>query len=296
MKVIPLKQFGWWLLLLAFLAPGLVRAETKILYDKKFNTVRLVDADAKVTGEGALNQPKTISKEKIHNMLGSLAFDKGLVIMKDREDVTLFDKRGLDLLSPYISQALAEATPEQMVRFLYILKAPYGKVIRNDRLIMGNMWVRNGELFIRFDKLYAKIFGDYQRPGNSRLLNDAKDIRVSLSQQPGQTVIGQKLVALRVQHDYYADLQRRQAEKLKAKEEKKKQETEIGVPLPETEPAPQQAAKKDGTVGNLVSDEAAEAVPGSTEARLQELDELKKKQLISDKEYKAKRKEILEDL
>ena len=296
MKTIQWKHFGWGLLLLTCLVPGFARAETKILYDKKFNTVRLVDVDAKITGEGELNQPVNISKEKVHNMLGSLTFDKGLVIMKDREEVTLFDKRGLDLLSPYISQAFAEATPEQMVQFLYILKAPYGKVIRNDRLIIGNMWVRNGELFVRFDKLYAKIFGDYQRPGNQRMLNDAKDVRVSLAQQPGQTVIGQKLVALRIQHDYYADLQRRKEEQLKAKEEKKKEETEIGVPLPQSEPAPQQTAKQDSQVGNLVSDQAGAALPGSTEARLQELDELKKKQLISDKEYKAKRKEILEDL
>lgn len=286
----------WLGLLVAILLPVAVRAETKVLYDKDFNTVRLVDAEKSVTADGALNQPITISKEKLHNMLATLSFNKTLVIMKDREDVTLFDKRGLEMLTPYLSQAFAEATPEQMVRFLYIKKDPYGKVIRNDRLIMGYMWVRNGELFVRFDKLYAKIFGDYQRPGNRKMLNDAKDVRVSLDQQPGQTVIGQKLVALRINHDYYADIQRKREENLRAKEEKKKKETEVGVPLPESEPGAETANAKDSTVKNLVSDEPGASLPGSTASRLNELDELKKKQLISEKEYKAKRKEILEDL
>ena len=287
------------ILLLVLALPQLAPASDKVIFNKKYDTVRLVKTKDSVTGGVALDQPKVIGAEKIHNMLATLRFDKRNVLFKNQEDARLFDKRGLKMLSEPISQAFAAATPEQLVFFQFIKKAPYAKVIRNDRLIRGYLFVHDGKVFIRFQKLYAKIFGDYQRAGQQRMLNDAKDVRVSLNQQLGQEVLGQKLVSLQVSHDFYADLQREAEEKKQAELEKKKQEDTIGVPVPDAPPpSPKSKSNSEGSVTKLVKNDtaASAANPNSVEARLNKLDDLKEKKLISNQEYKAKRKEILDSI
>ncbi len=281
----PKKHFiiGSLLLALAVIAASPAAAQT--IYRKNYNNVKLIKLDKKVAFDGVADQPYTVSPEKMHNMLASLRFDRARVILKDVDEVRLLDPKGIKLLTPYLVEAFKLAGPDQMVSFTYIKKAPKWKVIRNDRLISAKMFVRNGDLYISFRKLYAKIFGDYQREGKGeQFFNRAKDVRVSLAMMPGQRTIGAKFIALKIDHDYLVDLKRQEAEDKDAADAKKR-EKEVGqkvsgVPLPDS------PREKNNTA----------QLSGDAAKRLETLEELHKKKLISNKEYNRKRKEIIGDI
>ncbi len=299
---------------LLFSAPAWAK---KTIYKGKFDEIYIISAEKKIIGEEALEHPATIDEAKIYNMLATLRFSKNSVIFKDKEDVRLFDQRGLKFLSPYLTQALAEASPEEVVYFRYIKKDPKWKVLRNDRVIIGRCFVRNGELLIRFQKLYAKIFGDYQRVSQRNLIAEAKDVRVALYPRPGHRALSQKFIALQIDHDYRTDVEEERAAELAAKKKAKEEEEVRGVPLPDTEPGkiaeespvttespkkakkkePKKAAKKTPVKDDPKKADVSTAGDDSDiVVRLKTLDELKKQKLISGKEYKKKKQEILEGL
>lgn len=128
-------------------------------------------------------------------------------------------------------------------------------IIRNDRLNIAELWVHDDELHIKFGKLYAKVLGDIDKKGN-------------------YSQIIAKAKGLRV-------------------------EFELG---------PGQTLNPDDTdeliialnynSGNFtgsVKPSVKDSTDPNIEERLKTLDDLKKKKLISDTEYKEKRKEILGD-
>ncbi len=264
------------LLLAVFLSHG-VRAET--IYKTRFDKIMLVPVDKSITQGEPVDHPATISEAKVYNMLGSLRFDRRALILKDVEDIRLFDQRGLKLLSPYIAQALQQANSDQMVQFVYIKKAPKWRVFRNDRLISAKLYVRGGEMYMHFTKLYAKIFGDYQRQGKEqRFLQKAKDVRVSLAPKPGQRTLESKFVALKIDHDFKSDLAAIAAEEEAAKQAAEEAEKVRGVPVPDSTASVPKAPDQE------------------SEKRLQTLKELRKKKLISEREYQQKRKEIIGEI
>lgn len=287
------------LLLVGNLSASQAFAET--IYKKNFDKIRLIPLDSDITMGEPVEHPYTISEQKIHNMLASLHFGRRLLILKDVEEIRLFDKRGLELLAPYLAQAFQKAGPDQMVQFTYIKKAPHWRVIRNDRLISGKAFIRNGELFIKFTKLYAKVFGDYQRAGKEeRFFNSAKDIGSSLESKPGQRTIDSKFIALKIDHDYLADLEKLAEEEKAAKKQAEDREQIKGIPLPEKATERSTAKATPASPANrsepALSEETATPEDGDITARLETLKELRKKKLISEREYQKKRKEILGDL
>lgn len=277
----------------------------KTIYRGEFDVVKLIPAPSDLIGGEAPAHPATISESQLYNILASLHFDQRILIMKDKEDERLFDQRGLQLLAPYLSQGLAEATEKQVVYFRYIKKAPQLRVLRNDRLIVGEAFVRSGELFIRFKKIYAKVFGDYHRAGQEgEFLRRAKDINVSFRIRDGQRMVGEKFVALTIAHDFYSDLEKEHQQAEAEKEAAKAAETVRGVPLPQVEsgqPGKAVTSKVEKPKAEPRRDAPAtiEATPAGESdivVRLKTLEELKEKELITNKEYQQKKKEILEGL
>jgi len=294
------RHFALIALLVLCLVGSAATSFAETLYKGKFNEVRLVKTKKRVVGDTPPDHPSDISEAKIYNMLGTLHFDKDVIIVEDVEDKRLFDKRGLDLLAPYLAQALNKASPEQMVFFRYIKKAPFAKVFRNDRLIMGHCFVRDGELFIRFKKLYAKVFGDYDRAGMKNRLLNAKDMKVSLNIHSAHRSLGKKFIAMQIDHDYKTDLEelavKEAAEEKEQEKKRKESKLIVGIPIPDGE--------SQGDDGSTTSQEQQitalqeEPVTGGRDvmARLKTLDKLKKNKLITQKEYNKKRTEILQDL
>jgi uncharacterized protein YxeA len=268
------------LTLVAFLLvaiPASSFAGKNTIYKKKQTHIKLVKADKQLLSHGALSHPREIPEEKMFNILASLRFDKNALFFKDTKDRRVFTKKSLKILAPVFVQAFQKAGPKQQVYFRFVQKGALAKVVRNDRLIQGEAFIRGDEVFFRFAKIHAKIFGDYEgaaRHGQA-LVNRSKDIRVSLAQMNGQRRLGTKFIALNILHDFKTDLEQiaiqEKIEKQSEKEEKS--ETVKGIPLP-------QVAKENSDAGQ----------------RLETLQTLRDKNLISEREYQAKKREILKEL
>lgn len=284
------------LLIAAFLMVGAHMADAgskKPIYKKNYNYVKIIDADDDFEELQPFDHPKEISEAKIYNMLASLHFDKGSLMFDDKEELRLFDLRGLKLLSPYLAQALSEVEADQVVAFQYIKKAPFAKVVRNDRLIAGKCFVRDGELFIRFGKLYAKIVGDYSRAGQQRVVREAQDRRVLLRSMPGQRSLGEKFIALQVEHDFKADLDRMAREEIERKRQKEAAESFSGVPVPAT-PPPGEGVPTPSTASS--KEKAPAKDDTEIKVKLKTLKELRDDDLISEKEYEKKKAELLGEI
>lgn len=276
-------------------------AQAKTLYKDKFNKIEIVKADKGLLGENPFDHPQELSEAQINNMLASLRFDKSALIFRDIDDRRLLDKRGLELLVPHLARAFAELGPEEVVLFRYIKKAPYAKVFRNDRLIIAECFLRGNELYLRFSKLYAKIFDDYDQSGRVSRFLQAQDLNVDLNIHDGQRKIGEKFIALSTEYDFKADLDRQEAEeKIQKKKEKAAKET-YGIPLPEVEKIKEKAKEEKATAESeeRPSKEATgtETTPESdTLDRLRELKLLLDQGAITKHEYKEKRRAILKKL
>ncbi len=286
-------KYASYFFLIALVLPLTVQAES--IYKKKYNSIKLEKIDEELTAGEPVDHPALLEEAKLYNMLASLRFDKKSLILKDVENIRLFGDKDLKLLTPHFLTALRKATPEQMVSFAYVKVGRNWKVMRDDRLITGKMFVRGGELYVSFTKLNAKIFGDYQRAGSERILQRAKDLRVSLDAKGGQRLLNGKFIALKFNHNYHADLMRLAADERALKAAKKAEQVNDEIPLPRSTST---TAQNDVPLPASRRTAPAASAPASGDAklRLETLEDLKNKKLISEREYKRKRKEILDSL
>jgi len=277
---------------------------TYIATNHRFNYVKLKEVKGRVVEARMMTQPATIDETGLRAALASVKLARSYIIKKEVDTQRVFDDRAIDFLAPNMVRAFAKATPMENVVFSYLSKNPI-VILRNDRLNIAVAWIHENELHIEFKKLFAKVTGDVdKRGGERRAASRARGLRVKLDLGPGQ------MMALGNPKEIILDLNYNYIVKPEVEPEITEGVTMAGEKVP-LAPPPADSATADEAVANEMAAAgrkaekakkagaagvAATAGKVTVEERLEKLDDLKKKGLISKKEYKSKRKEILNEL
>lgn len=234
----------------------------------KIDFIKL-DKAKKGEKEGGLKHPFNFDPEQIRTILRSIHFNKKALLAKNIQDQQLYSEGNAEFLAPYLMEAFKKATPAQVVAVSYFTLE--GKtVVQNDRLTVFRAFVKEDGLHIVFHKLYAKLFGDRTTMGSARMASEARSLRVGLEVGPGQNRIAWD------PEELVLDL------------------TDFG---PGGVKTAGMTKKSEQGRANAAKGEEREAKGGKTiKERLKELDQLKKDELITEKEYKRKRQELLDQL
>jgi hypothetical protein len=259
---------------------------TYIATNKRFNYVKLKEVKNSIAEGRMMTQPIKIDEKWLAAALKSIKLSRHYLIKKEVDSQEVFSERAINFLTPNLARAFAQATHVEEVIFSYLQKNPIF-IIRNDRLTIAKAWIHGDGLHIKFLKLFAKISGDVDKRGNERkAINNSTGLRVKLELGPGQQlgIEDSDEVVLSMKYDFIKEVE--------LKEATAKQIEKAG-----------KGAEKGSAAGTAVTAGAAGVTAGAvvtnsadTGARLRKLEKLKKEKLITQKEYDAKRKEILDSL
>lgn len=261
------------LLGLGFLLSASAHADDTIYKSRnKIDFIKLEKAK-KGEKEGGLKHPTEFTDDQLRAILGSVKFNKKILILKDIENRALFAPENVEFLVPYLKEAFQKAKDDQVIVVSYFTRDTK-IVIQNDRLTIFRAFLKDDGLHIKFTKLYAKMLGDRVTQGSAAATSQARGMRVSLELQPGQNRISWDPEELVFDLSQFAGAPVAKDVKEEKSRIVRKTKTAKGSDAP-SEPA-----------------EKAQSV----RERLKELDQLKKDAVISDKEYQSKRREILKEL
>jgi len=268
---------------------------TYIATNHRFNYVKLKEVKPSVVEELGMSHPATVDAQGLKFALESILLSRSYVIKKAVDTQRVFNDASVSFLAHNMSVAFAQAKPNEVVVFSYLMKNPIF-ILRNDRLNLGRAWIHGDELHIKLKKLYAKVTGDIDKRGNeSKAIARSRGLRVRLELKPGQmmAIDDPEELILNMHYNYAKDVE---------KEGKKEPEVvktmageEIKVEASAT-PEGKPAAVIAGTSATGTAVAVSSVGETTVEQRLRTLDQLRKDNLISNKEYKAKKKEILKDL
>ncbi len=285
MKLFSLKRFSFVLIILLVSSFSVWAASGEYIYRQRVNWVKLSEANQKDLPPGELTHPYTsITVEQMEAMLLSVKISQKYVLKKEVDTSDVFSTWEAHKYAPMIVEALAKATPDQVVNFSIVHKRPFF-ILRNDRLSMANVFVASDGLHIQFSKIFAQLSGDYEASAHmEKALRDAKTLRVSLAAQAGQVLsyTSPTELILDPNYDFVAHVQKEQNEQEASDEQEMK-----GAEKKEKK----SATKKEETSVASVPSEGESATD-----RLKQLEDLKRQKLITDQEYTTLRQKILSDL
>lgn len=253
---------------------ALAKKTTYIYTDNRFDFVKIDEMSKKEAENVAASHPFTISEEQIRAVLREIKLARTFIMKKETETQDIFDERAINFLAPKLIEALSKATYKDKIIFSYLTKDPKF-ALRNDRLTIVDLWASDNKLHFVFEKLLAKLVGDYDKRGDfSKIIARARGLRVSLEVREGQAYgTSTDEVVVDLNYDFSKPV----------------------IAAEEATPAASEQAVKSPIVQAKKGDVAPEA-PKTTKDRLKELDGLKADGLITEKEYKEKRKEIIKGL
>ncbi len=271
------KYFSLSLILTLMLGNATAFAKTEYIYRNRMNWVKLEDLSKKQLAGVVLQHPSTgLTQPQMAAMLMSLQINKGQLFKEELNTTQVFEDDEAQKLSGFLLTALSQAAPHQVVSVEVVHKKTK-VILRNDYVSLFKVFVTDEGLHFYFSKLYAKLTGDYTQPANyDAAVQRAKSVRVSLSAGEGQKLAysDENEIILDPSYDFAA-----------------------GTALPPVEATAKAVAKAPATAKTAPPTPTAPAeTPVTVDERLKKLDELKEQGLISPKEYKEKRKEILNDL
>lgn len=282
------------LVALAIMLPSLAwaRKSTYIVTDRRLNYVKVVEVKPVVAQERGMSHPIDISEQKVRDVLSSLVLSKGQILSEKEHERRVFDDYSVGYLAAPISQAFRQAKSNEEVQFSFVVKDPKF-ILRDDRLTMVTAWVSKGELYLQFDKLYAKLTGDTDKRGDySKQVSRARGTRVHFQLSPGQQMasVGSDTLIIDLAHDFapvtssaFAAEDAAVEKDAPKRSRRSKYEKDKAADVSSAEAAVPAAAS------------AASAEQNVTR-RLEELDMLRKRNLITRKDYEEKKKEILNEL
>ncbi len=262
-----------------FIQPTTAFAKSDYIYRNRINWVKLDELSKKqLAGVELLHPSSTISEAQMHAMLLSIQMNKGAAFKNDIKTTDVFDEDEATKYAALIVQALAQAAPNEVVSVSVVNKRA-AMVVRNDHLTMLNVFVTAEGVHFYFGKLFAKLDGDYMEVSKmDQTIRNAKSMRVALTAASGQRLsfgVEDELI-LDPNFDFVNNVAKTQ--------------------MPADTKSPQKTVAKTTTPTSATAP-AVETAPTETiEERLQNLENLKQKGLISDKEYKAKKKEVLDEI
>lgn len=227
--------------------------------------------------EGGLKHPATFTPEQMRSILKSLHFNKKVILSKKIADGDLFKEGHIEFLLPYVVEGFQKLKDNQVLVVSFFTKDPTF-VLQDDRLTIIRAFVKEDGLHFKFNKLYAKMMGDRTTMGSLRAAQEAKSLGVSLEIQPGQNRISWEPEELVFDLSHYTA----SGEKTEVVEESKTKDLKSKSKTSKELPAASVSSQTQGQ--KTIKD------------RLKELDQLKKDEMITDKEYQQKRKELLQQL
>jgi hypothetical protein len=288
-------------------AAVLAAKTTYIATNHRFNYVKLKEVKSSVATEREMTHPKDLDTLGLKEALKSIKLSRSYIIKKEVDTQRVFDDASIDFLAHNLAKAFAQANDREEIVFSYLMKNPRF-ILRNDRLNLGVMWISGNELHIQFKKLYAKVTGDIDKRGNeAKAIARSRGLRIRLELGPGQHMgLGDKdELVLNLNYNYAET-----PESAKPLPTTTKTMSGEIVPVPGVGTTTETTTNTAG--GSTMASNSKTATPmatattaneattagtaGSVKTRLQSLETLKEEGLITDKEYKAKRKEILKDL
>ena len=169
-----------------FCGAALAKKTTYIYTDNRFNFVKIEEMSKKEADALATNQPFTISEEQVRAILKELKLARSFIRNKETETQDIFDESAINFLAPKLVDALSKATYKDKIIFSYLTKDPKF-ILRNDRLTIVDAWVSDNKVYFNFEKLMARLDGDYDKRGDySKIVARARGLRVSLEIREGQ--------------------------------------------------------------------------------------------------------------
>lgn len=296
-----MKRFAAFALAVIVIWPAVLLAAktTYIATNHRFNYVKLKEVKSSVAAERDMTHPKDLDTLGLKEALRSVKLSRSYIIKKEVDTQRVFDDDSIEFLAPNLAKAFSQANDREEIVFSYLMKNPRF-ILRNDRLNLGVMWISGNELHIKFKKLYAKVTGDIDKRGNeAKAIARARGLRMKLDLGQGQTMgLGDPdELVLNLNYNY-----------AETPERAKPIPTTTRTMSGEIVPVPGVGTKTKTATGTEGGTMASNSTPATTEAtttadttnsvkgRLQSLEELKNEGVITDKEYKEKRKEILKDL
>lgn len=274
----PLPTSVWKLMIVLFCCVGLVGCSTlksitsnkdsKLLFKSRDQSVRIVEQDSvKGVKTPANGHPVSFDEEQMRMALSSLEF---MTPGKDSSS-PVFDKPELDVLARYLSTALSQAGTTEDVTFAVVgnFKAVYG-LAKEQMYTSGRVFYRDGKLNI----IFGEIHGKYWPNADRRLYPLAPGSRFK------STVHTWALLA-QPDQEFYSGPEGQRTDWIVLDLASMEARAAMGEKAATTQaPAamPNYGAQK------------------SVEERLQTLNDLKNKKLITDEEYEKKRLDILKEL
>lgn len=263
--------------ILLMFAPALAMAAktTYVFTNRKFNFIKRTELSKKILKKrGEIVHPYTFTALQLRKMLEPITVHQKLFFSKEVVEREVFNANTLDWLVPHLANAFKDAKIGEEVIFSFVV--PSKKfLIRDDRLTIVHSWVSGGKWHLHFKKLMAKIPNTYDQRGDiHKAMNEAQSVRISLELAKGQE-FGASTEELQIVIPSVESL------------------AQVELSEPKEEPKP---ATSFDAVPAAKPEVKAQAPASDLELRLQELKALKEKGLISNKEYKEKRQEILKDL
>jgi hypothetical protein len=277
----PIKASVWGVAILMFFCFGATSCsmlksitsikDSKILFKSRDQYVRIINQDSVKGRKVPVNEhPVSLDEEQMRMALSSLEF---MTPGKDSSS-PVFDKPELNILSRYISSALAQAGPEEDVAFVVIgdYRAVYG-LAKEQMYTSGRVFYREGKLNIIFGEIHAKYWANVDRRLYPLVLGSRSKSVAHVWRLLGQP-----------DQEYYAGPEGQRTDWIT-----------LDIASMEARAA----------MGEKASVAPASGMSGgqpfygehkTVEERLQILNDLKNKKLITDEEYQKKRLDILKDL
>ncbi|MGH8120502.1 MAG: hypothetical protein ACRESK_07805 [Gammaproteobacteria bacterium] len=284
-------------------------SDDNIIWESGKNlSIRLVKIE-KSAGKSLNDHPVSLSKTEITNALTMLVSWEKEGFFKDRDMVRVFSDNQVRLLGNYLEKGLNEAKSDEDITF--VLAGLGGKLFKDKMFVAGRVYYKDKRLNI--------IIGDYDRPLDKG--REAVETSAGVSEVEYVFNYGSRTKASGFKKHIVT------GDGIDAKTQGKKTRLDwflLDVPVAsaayvaktarDKQPAgaDAEAIRAESTrlanerrelraemarMRKEMSESASTTGPKlTTEERLAELEELRKKKLISDAEYEVKRKEILDDI
>lgn len=269
---------------------------TYITTNHRFNYIKLKEVGGREAGLRQMSHPATVDEQGLRAALASINLAHSYIIKKEVDTQRVFDDNAINFLAPAFIRAFAQAGPNEEIVFSYLSKNPLF-IIRNDRLNLGQAWIHDNELHVRFDKLYAKILGDVDKRGNeAKAIARAQGLRVKLELGEGQKLgMNDTDEIILDMHTSYVKLpepEKAPPTPVTIAGEKPAEETTTQPPAEEKKGKKSKKAEET----TLAKEPTPETTQKTSRQRLEELKLLRQNGLIDKKEYEEKKKEILKGL
>lgn len=158
----------------------------------RMDFVKLDTLKEKEVKERAPQHPATISLDQMKNYLLSVTVSEKDLLKKSPDIVQVFNEKSVGFLAPILVKAFSKVQPNQMVVLSWLTKDPMF-VLRNDRIVIAECWVKDDQLHMKFNKLLAKLVGDTDKKGDfDQIVNRAKGLRIKLLPSAVVAVAGKK--------------------------------------------------------------------------------------------------------